>query len=47
MVKEGFLEEGILEVGFEGYVGVCLETKEGHSKLRKLQTKKQPLNLAA
>lgn len=24
------------EVGFEGYVGVCLEAKEEHSRLRKL-----------
>lgn len=46
MVKEGFLEEGTLEVGLEGRTGVCQEAKEGHSRLRELQTKELQLSLA-
>ena len=37
MVMEDFLEQGTLEVGFEGLVGVRQEVKEGQSRLRVVQ----------
>ena len=35
-MMEDFLEQGTLEVGFEGLVGVRQEAKEGQSRLRVL-----------